>query len=336
VSLTETIREHRRARLTWFVVPGLMLLVCSCTFRTGQYGPEVSQAGGSDTDTLVVDRRQFHSSNDTIQSVPGETTVATGDLFDSDSAVAAVSAQNQSARDDGEVKAVDEFSLQLPVTNSSVANDEIDRPPNLSIQTGDTLHVLEKAVPASDLTMPVFDTIKIDSLPSTADLVLMEQSNPSVNGAVMPRDSDRDGVADIDDHCPDTPRGLYADSTGCLAMTQLNRQLTLRISHTPGTTDLDRLSRRILDDLAIRLTEMPGIVAVIKGFTDEIGQNSSSVKVSQMRVRMIVQYLAQKGIDKKRIKALDIGESLSQADDPGFMEQRKNSQIEISFYSTDE
>jgi len=150
-------------------------------------------------------------------------------------------------------------------------------------------------------------------------------------------DGDADGVADIDDHCPDTPKGMAVDASGCLLMTQLHRHLALKINYVPGTEELDRLSQRILDDLAVRMADSPGVIAVIEGFTEEMPNNLSSLVASQDNVERVIHYLAARGVDEGRIKAssvpdLERAESQS-ATVAGLPE---NYRIEISFYSPDE
>ncbi len=151
-------------------------------------------------------------------------------------------------------------------------------------------------------------------------------------------DGDADGIADIYDHCPDTPKGMDVDSTGCLIMTQLQRQLALQINYVPGTTQLDRLSRRILDDLAIRMAESPHVIAVIDGFTENLPNTLSALVSSRNHVAQVIQYLADHGVDEDRIRASNVSDEdhimvVNGADSAG---QPENYRIEISFYSVDE
>jgi len=142
-------------------------------------------------------------------------------------------------------------------------------------------------------------------------------------------DSDGDGVADFLDMCPNTPRGMDTDSTGCLIMTQLQRQLVLQLSTVDGKNDLDKMSRLILDDLVIRMRGEPGVVAVIKGFTDHRRSDSLVVAASEERIASIAKYISMQGIDGKRIQALP--PTPVSADDAAIVASPDNVRIEISF-----
>ena len=144
-------------------------------------------------------------------------------------------------------------------------------------------------------------------------------------------DGDGDGVADADDLCPNTPKGLEVDAGGCLVMTQLDRRLILHVNYVPGTTDADPMSLRVLDDLAARLVRAPGVVAIVEGFTDNIGLDSANLAVSQKRADKIAHYLTEKGVDAERVEAYGRGESDFIADNSTAAGRRKNRRIEISF-----
>jgi len=150
-------------------------------------------------------------------------------------------------------------------------------------------------------------------------------------------DGDGDGVADVDDHCPDTPKGMAVDESGCLLITQLHRQLALQINYIPGTTELDRLSQRILDDLAIRMAEAPAIIAVVEGFTEAHPNNLTSLVASQDNVERVIRYLATRGVNEGRIRASAVPD-LEQAESQTatVADLPDNYRIEISFYSADE
>lgn len=176
-----------------------------------------------------------------------------------------------------------------------------------------------------------------DGVPDYLDYCLGTPRGLEVTKLGCPPDGDGDGVPDIYDHCPDTPKGMDVDSTGCLVQTQLHRQLALQISYVPGTTELDKLSRRILDDLAIRLADSPSTVAVIEGFTKDVPSSLSALVASHNHVRTIIDYLADRGIGDDRIKAVNVPDTDHPAEKaPAVAGLQDNYHIEISFYSDDE
>lgn len=145
-------------------------------------------------------------------------------------------------------------------------------------------------------------------------------------------DGDGDGVPDPRDLCPNTPKGLDVDETGCLVMTQVNRRLILYVNYVPGTTDPDPMSLRILEDVAIRLENNPGLIAIVEGFTDNIGLDQDNLAVSQKRADKVARYLEKKGIPASRIESHGRGETHFIADNGTAAGRQKNRRIEISFH----
>jgi outer membrane protein OmpA-like peptidoglycan-associated protein len=190
----------------------------------------------------------------------------------------------------------------------------------------DTITVqLETSLKATDST-----TVRTDAAPKTGDSSNLPNDTVSKTG-----DSDGDGIPDSLDHCPNTPSGLSADKTGCLVMTQLNRRLVLHVTYFPGTTKPDPYTLVILDDLIIRLEDSLQTRVTIEGFTDNIGEDSANLVVSQKRADKIKAYLVKKGIVEARIEAIGRGESKFIADNTTASGRRKNRRIEISFHRTE-
>jgi OOP family OmpA-OmpF porin len=174
-----------------------------------------------------------------------------------------------------------------------------------------------------------------DGVPDYLDYCPETPVGISVTERGCPPDGDEDGVPNYKDQCPDTPKGLDVDETGCLVMTELTRRLVLYVSYVPGTTDPDRLSLRILDDLAIRLKRAPDISVVVEGFTDNIGLDSANQFVSQKRADKIMEYLVSQGISPDRIESYGRGETNFIADNATATGRQKNRRIELSFHRAD-
>lgn len=174
-----------------------------------------------------------------------------------------------------------------------------------------------------------------DGVPDYLDECPGTPAGVAVTDAGCEPDGDGDGVPDPDDLCPHTPKGLEIDETGCLVMTQLQRRLILYVNYVPGTTDPDPMSLRILDDVAARMENNPGVVAVVEGFTDNIGIDSANAAVSQKRADKVAGYLEKKGIPASRIESYGRGETHFIADNSTAAGRQKNRRIEISFRNAD-
>ncbi len=173
-----------------------------------------------------------------------------------------------------------------------------------------------------DTVTAIRDSVPSEPHPSPA------QPEPQANTG----DSDGDGIRDSTDHCPNTPHGLKVDRTGCLVMTELQRRLVLHVTYFPGTTRPDPYTLSILDDLSIRLMDSQKVTAIIEGFTDNIGEDSANLIVSQKRADKIKAYLVTRGISSARLQAIGRGESKFVADNNTASGRRKNRRIEITFH----
>jgi OOP family OmpA-OmpF porin len=144
-------------------------------------------------------------------------------------------------------------------------------------------------------------------------------------------DGDKDGIPDRVDRCPDTPSGLAVDETGCLVMTQLDRKLLLFPDFEPGYVTLDHVSRGILDDLAVRLKDNPRISILIRGYTDNIGEDLANIEISERRAEAARKYLIDRGVSPDRIEAIGLGEIDFIASNDTAAGRKRNRRLEFTF-----
>jgi flagellar motor protein MotB len=144
-------------------------------------------------------------------------------------------------------------------------------------------------------------------------------------------DSDGDGVPNHIDRCPDSPPGLAVDETGCLTMTQLDRKLLLFPDYEAGVILIDRITRKILDDLAIRLNAEPAVTVYIRAYTDNIGEADANKAVAQRRADQARDYLIERGVAQGRVVAIGLGEVDFIADNANAAGRKRNRRLEFSF-----
>lgn len=120
-------------------------------------------------------------------------------------------------------------------------------------------------------------------------------------GCAREGDADGDGVLDRNDRCPGTPRGLQVDPEGCWM---------IRITHFDfDQADIREKYYKDLDRIADILNTYPEIRAEVQGHTDSRGTDAYNRLLSQKRAEAVIDYLAEKGVDTSRLKAVGYGES---------------------------
>lgn len=151
-------------------------------------------------------------------------------------------------------------------------------------------------------------------------------------------DVDGDGVADADDRCPQKPETAngFEDADGCpdtrpaVVVTCERFELDDRIYFQPGRFDLEDRSRPLLDKVAAALLENPWITRIrIEGHTDDAGDAATNKRLSQQRVWVVRGYLADKGVDKARLRYAGFGEERPIADNATEEGRAQNRRVEF-------
>jgi OOP family OmpA-OmpF porin len=105
-------------------------------------------------------------------------------------------------------------------------------------------------------------------------------------------DTDRDGVCDGDDQCPNTPAGVRVDPIGCDCDYTLNLEFAF---------DSDKLSPNDtarLDELAsvLKNPKLGTVRGTIEGHTDSKGSESYNLGLSKRRAQAVANYLQASGV----------------------------------------
>ncbi|MBK9730394.1 MAG: OmpA family protein [Chitinophagaceae bacterium] len=122
-------------------------------------------------------------------------------------------------------------------------------------------------------------------------------SSPEEPAAVHVQDTDGDGVIDKHDKCPNTPGS--ADNLGCPEMIVL-------YAHNDAAPDA--ADKANLDKVASFLKANPELKIIIEGHSSAPGDEKYNQKLSEDRAIASMDYLVSQGIDKKRMKAVGLGE----------------------------
>ena len=147
-----------------------------------------------------------------------------------------------------------------------------------------------------------------------------------VDAVGCPLDSDGDGVADYLDKCPGTPKGFKVDAEGCI----IEQTIVLRgINFEYDKDQLTAEAKAILDAIVPGLAAQPKLTLEIGGHTDSRGTDAYNKALSQRRANSVKAYLAAKGVAPERLAAVGYGESKPVADNKTEAGRSENRRVEF-------
>ena len=119
-------------------------------------------------------------------------------------------------------------------------------------------------------------------------------------------DSDRDGIVDGVDRCPQTPPGTRVDHQGC----ELEDVIVLKgvLFDFDKATLRPEAEQTLQNNLGV-LQRYPELVIEIAGHTDSVASDEYNLKLSQGRAETVMKYFVDKGVDAGRMSAKGYGES---------------------------
>lgn len=119
-----------------------------------------------------------------------------------------------------------------------------------------------------------------------------------------PLDSDKDGVPDYMDRCPNTPKGVDVNHYGCPIIT------VLRFNFDFNKAKIKKIYYPQIAKIAKSLKSNPKLKIEIDGYTDNIGSKKYNLKLSLKRAEAVKEILIRKyHISPKRIKVKGFGEN---------------------------
>lgn len=147
-------------------------------------------------------------------------------------------------------------------------------------------------------------------------------------------DSDKDGVADPMDKCPDTPAGVKVDRNGCPPPPAAScKNFNLEIEFDTAKADIKPAFDKEIKQVADFLKENMGSTASIEGHTDNVGAADMNMKLSQRRADSVRNYLIKKfGIAADRITAKGFGLTKPRASNKTAKGRYENRRVEALMY----
>lgn len=124
-------------------------------------------------------------------------------------------------------------------------------------------------------------------------------------------DTDKDGVLDEEDQCPETPRGTRVDAQGCAVPIVFPDPILYRIK-SRFASGRHNLRPDAIETLEVLVEKLKGTLhdetLEIIGHTDSVGGSKYNQKLSQRRAQSVANYLIAHGIRRYSISVLGKGE----------------------------
>ena len=130
-------------------------------------------------------------------------------------------------------------------------------------------------------------------------------------------DNDKDRILDKDDKCPNEPETYNGtdDQDGCpdrgrVVVTETAIEILDVVYFEYNKAIIKSQSFPILDAVAATMQGNPSIQLIeVQGHTDERGDDAYNLDLSDRRAKSVEKYLADKGVDAKRLSAQGYGET---------------------------
>jgi outer membrane protein OmpA-like peptidoglycan-associated protein len=144
--------------------------------------------------------------------------------------------------------------------------------------------------------------------------------------APVERDSDRDGVKDQWDQCPDTELGVAVNAVGCPFVMVFDDRL---LNFDFDSARLPDNASDVLNPAVKFISAQSDMRFVISGHTDSKGSDAYNIDLSQRRARSVVDFLTSSGIDPTRLEIEAYGESRPVASNETDRGRAQNRRVEI-------
>ncbi len=136
-----------------------------------------------------------------------------------------------------------------------------------------------------------------------------------------PLDMDGDGIYDDDDVCPGTPQGAKVDNRGCWVLEGVEFATNEAVIRPQYEAELEAVVDVLLQN--------PHVKVQIQGHTDSVGDANYNQQLSEARAKSVMAYLVDKGIDRKRLSAIGMGETRPIASNDSAAGRDRNRRVEL-------
>ncbi len=122
-------------------------------------------------------------------------------------------------------------------------------------------------------------------------------------------DSDRDGVPDSEDDCPDTPMNYAVDEDGCPIPVEEIARIELQVNFDFDRSIVKPEFMSDIEDLARFMAQYPDVIAELEGHTDSVGTIEYNQGLSERRANAVRNVLVERfNVAPGRITTQGFGE----------------------------
>ena len=162
--------------------------------------------------------------------------------------------------------------------------------------------------------------------PAAADIIAVPVTGVAGKDEPVTADTDKDGVPDNIDLCPETQPGSGVDSTGCTPGAAISLE---GVNFLYNSHELTDEARGILDRVASIIVQHPDLRLEVAGHTDATGDPSYNQWLSLQRAEAVREYLVAQGVNPRYIGATGYGGQRPIADNSTSVGLQKNRRVEL-------
>jgi OOP family OmpA-OmpF porin len=141
--------------------------------------------------------------------------------------------------------------------------------------------------------------------------------------APKPMDSDKDGVTDNLDQCPNTPMGATVDARGCWTY-------AAKVLFDINSAEVKSEAYPMLNESVLILKKNPNLNVEIDGHADNTGTAAYNITLSEKRAEAIKAFFVSRGIDPQRLTTHGNGFSKPAASNDTKEGRAKNRRVELT------
>jgi len=161
------------------------------------------------------------------------------------------------------------------------------------------------------------------SMAGFVESIFLAKPAPKPKAVPMPMDSDKDGVSDNLDQCPDTPLGATVDARGCWTY-------AAKVLFDINSAEVKSEAYPMLTEAVLIMKQNPDLKVQIDGHADSTGAPEYNMTLSEKRAEAIKDFMVTRGIDAERLTTKGFGITKPAASNKTKEGRAKNRRVELT------